>query len=134
MNRHAVLKSLTAVCFMAPPAFVPAPNHWTIIGRQKLPPNPQSAGFALRREIVGLRLIAMEVKNNSVWLYDLKLASFKAMANTQPLVLNDSATRTGCLPHVSVRYATEQPEAVDLDIECLPCTDRPIEILLWGTA
>jgi len=132
VNRHAVLKSLAAVCFMAP--FASAPNHWAIIGRQKPPPNPQSAGFALRREIGGFRFIAIEVKNNSVWLYDLKLASFRDMANTQPLVLNDPATRTGCLPHISVRYATEQPEAVDLDIECLPCTERPIEILLWATA
>jgi hypothetical protein len=134
MNRRNVVKSLVALPFAQLPTVAHATDNWVIIGRKQLEPNTQSADFALKSEIAGVMMIGIEVKNNSVWLYDLKLASLHGMANAQPFVLNDPATAVGCLPNVSVRQTGAQPKTVELSIACLPCTNRPIEILLWGTA
>jgi hypothetical protein len=134
MNRRNLLKSLIAIPLMQKAAFAGKPNNWLILGRRLLEPNTQAAAFALKSEIAGIMMIGIEVKDNSVWLYDLQLAGFTGMSNAQPIVLKDSSTAVGCLPHVSARRTGEGPSVVELNIECLPCTNRPIEILIWGTA
>ena len=132
MNRRKALKSLISIPFIQLPSMAHAADNWVIIGRQQLESNTQSAAFALRNEIVGVTMIGIEVRNNSVWLYDFKLASLLGIANAQPLVLSDISTATGCLPRVGVKQTGEHPKTVELNVECLPCTNKPIEILLWG--
>ncbi len=134
MNRRTILKSLIALAVVKRPAKAYAADNWVILGKRCLRPNTQSITFALKNEIAGIAKLGIEVKGNSLWLYDFRVASQGGAENIQLVNLNIPASSGECAPRVGAQQICASPREVQLRFECLPLTGKPTEILLWGSA
>ena len=132
MNRRAVIKFLFAIP-LASAIPAKAEDSWIFLGKRIVGPNTRSVSFAIDSETRGVRKLGVELRGNSIWLYDLKIAVTGGNAVIQPVNLNLPPGPDGCKPRIRIWRAGEQPKNVRLSFNCLPLTGKPTEILLWGS-
>ena len=133
MNRRAVIKFLIAIPLASAPAPANAEGSWIFLGKRIVGPNTRSVSFAIDSETRGVRKLGVELRGNSIWLYDLKIAAANGNTVIQPVNLNLPFSPNGCKPRIRIWQAGEQPKNVRLSFNCLPLTGKPTEILLWGS-
>jgi hypothetical protein len=133
MNRRTILKSIVLVPFLSLPSNADKVNTWMIIGKRRIRPNTQNVTFAISSEIAGINKLGIEVKGNSLWLYELTAANQNGVSNTRPVNLNIPPRPNGCTERVSAVQLCEKPKKIQLRFESLPITNKPTEILLWGS-
>jgi hypothetical protein len=133
MNRRTLLKSTMAISFLNLPANADTALMWTIIGRRRIRPNIQHVTFVVEAEIAGCRKLGIELKGNSLWLYELMSTSQSAVAGGQPVNLNIPPKTASITARVIAKTLCAQPKKIELKFEHLPLTDKPTEVILWGS-
>jgi hypothetical protein len=133
MNRRAVIKFLIAIPLASTPIPARAADSWIFLGKRIVGPNTRSVSFAIDSETRGVTKLGIELRGNSIWLYDLKIAAADGNSVIQPVNLNLPPSSDGCKPRVRIWQTGEQPKNVRLSFNCLPLTEKPTEILLWGS-
>jgi hypothetical protein len=133
MNRRAVIKFLMATPLTSASIPAKAEESWIFLGKRIVGPNTRSVSFAIDNETKGVSKLGVELRGNSIWLYDLKIAATDGNAVIQPVNLNIPPSPDGCKPRIRIWQAGEQPKNVRLSFNCLPLTGKPTEILLWGS-
>jgi len=134
MNRRATIKLLLAAPVILQSAPVYAQDRWFMLGRRVLKPNVRTISFTITSELVDFAKLGIELKGNSIWIYNLRVIGSSGKSIAHPLNLNIPPVSNGCSPRLSILAGEERPRRVELDLECLPLTGKPTEILLWGTA
>jgi hypothetical protein len=133
MNRRAAIKFLIAIPLASAPIPAKAEESWMFLGKRIVGPNARSVSFAIDSETRGVRKLGVELRGNSVWLYDLKIAAADGNSVIQPVNLNIPPSPDGCKPRIRIWQTGEEPRNVRLSFNCLPLTGKPTEILLWGS-
>lgn len=132
MNRRTTLRFLMAVTFISAPRSSQAEENWVILHKRILRPNTRSISFDIRKAR-GMAKLGIELRGNSIWLYDLKFIGSED-SRRLPVNLNIPLTSEGCQPRLTAWQIAKQTENVELKFEFLPLTNRPTEMLLWGLA
>lgn len=132
MNRRTTLRFLMAVTFISAPRSSQAEENWVILHKRILRPNTRSISFDIRKAR-GMAKLGIELRGNSIWLYDLKFIGSED-SRRLPVNLNIPLTSEGCQPRLTAWQIAKQTEHVELKFEFLPLTNRPTEMLLWGLA
>jgi hypothetical protein len=133
MNRRAVTKYLIAIPLASAPIPTKAADFWIFLGKRIVGPNTRSVSFAIDSETKGVTKLGIELRGNSIWLYDLKFAAADGNRVIHPVNLNIPPSSDGCIPRIRIWRTGEQPKNVRLSLNCLPLTGKPTEILLWGS-
>ncbi|MEP7173208.1 MAG: hypothetical protein ABI705_06945 [Aestuariivirga sp.] len=133
MNRRTAMKCIISVplILQSGPSF--AGDSWVILGKRILRPNARSLSFVIKNEVASIAKLGIEPKGNSIWLYSFRVADEAGKSTIHPINLNIPPISQGCFPHLSIFTRGERPRQVELDLEYLPLTGKPTEILLWGT-
>ena len=134
MNRRAVIGLFIAIPLASEPLFAKAAEPWVLLGKRLAGPNIHSVSFAIGNETKDVRKLGIELRGNSVWLYDLELISAGGNSVVEPVNINLPPSSAGCKPRIRIWQTGEQPKNVRLSLNCLPLTRKPTEILLWGSA
>lgn len=132
MNRRAVIGLLIAIPLASEPLLARAEETWVILGKRVVGPNRGSVSFAIDNETRGVRKLGIELRGNSVWLYDLELTAAGGNSVVEPVNLNLPPSPAGCKPRIRIWQTGVQPKNVRLSLNCLPLTGKPTEIILWG--
>ena len=132
MNRRTTLKFLMAVTFISAPRSSQAEENWVILHKRILRQNARSISFDIRKAR-GIAKLGIELRGNSIWLYDLNFVGSED-SRRLPVNLNIPLTSEGCQPRLTAWQTAKQTENVELKFECLPLTNEPTEMLLWGLA
>jgi hypothetical protein len=134
MNRRAVIGLFIAIPLVSESLLARAEESWELLGKRVVAPNTRSVSFAIGSETKGVRKLGIELRGNSVWLYDLELITAGGNSVVEPVNLNLPPSSAGCNPHFRIWLTGEQPKNVRLSLNCLPLTRKLTEILLWGSA
>jgi hypothetical protein len=134
MDRRNVLKSLFVLPLLQWPTSATAARDWVMLGTRNLNPNAHSITFVLKNEIAGMKQLGVEVRGNSLWLYDFNLCYPNGIAKVHPINLNIPPTSGGCSSRLNILQISEHPKEVVLNFACLPLTRKSTKIILWGSA
>jgi hypothetical protein len=133
MDRRTVLGFLVVVPFLHVPVLASTESDWVIVGSRRLNPNKRTVSFALKNEVADLKQLAVEVRGNSLWLYDFGVSYDHGNSKTHGVNLNIPPPSGGCSPKFNLLQIGEHPKEVTLNFEYLPLTNKPTEIILWGS-
>ena len=133
MDRRNVLKSLFVLPLLQWQTSAHAAPNWVMLGTRNLNPNAQMITFTLKNEIAGMKQLGVEVRGNSLWLYDFNLCYQNGISQVHPINLNTRAPSGGCSSRLTILQINEHPKAVTLNFVCLPLTSKPTRIILWGS-
>ena len=133
MNRRSAIKFFIGVPLAFLPGVAQARENWVILGRRALKPDTRSVSLALKDEAAGISRLAIELRGNAIWLYDLTIVDVRGKSTTLPVNLNVPPTPVGWPSRIKVLRGVERPKKLLLNLESLPLTSKATEVLFWGT-
>jgi hypothetical protein len=129
MNRRSVIKGFIGVPLIFLPGVAQAKENWIVLGRRVLKPTTRSVSLAINPEFSRL---GIELHGNAIWLYDMTIVGPGGKSTTLPVNLNVPPTSSGCLSRIRLIKVVERPKKLLLNLESLPLTSKPTEVLFWG--
>ena len=118
MNRRAVIGLFIAIPLASEPLFAKAAESWVLLGKRLVGSNTRSVSFAIGNETKDVRKLGIELRGNSVWLYDLELISAGGNSVVEPVNINLPPSSAGCKPRSRIWQTGEQPKNVRLSLNC----------------